>query len=312
MVTIAVAGGTRGIGRTIAETIKGQGKYDVKILGRTANHTIEAETGCEVIAVDYEDVEALTKVLVDNKIDTVISTMFLTTTGVPQVNLIRASEASQYTRRFIPSIWGIPYTMDQLKDFEIGRAKLQALEALQTSSLEYTLFYVGYFLDFWGHPRVKTNQLPNIIAVDIEHNVAAIPGTGDTPVTFTHTRDVAKFVAASLELPKWERESYVIGDTVTWNEFVKIAEEVKGTKFEVSHDSLDLLRTGKVTELPSHPQLYVHMPKEQIQGIFSVFGLWFDEGMFHLKPPNGTLNEVFPDITALTVKELLELGWKDE
>lgn len=80
------------------------------------------------------------------------------------------------------------------------------------STLEYTLFYVGYFLDFWGHPRVKTNQLPNIIAVDIEHNVAAIPGSGDVPVTFTHTRDVARFVAASLELPKWDRESYVIGD----------------------------------------------------------------------------------------------------
>ncbi|KAH6972894.1 hypothetical protein BKA56DRAFT_492850 [Ilyonectria sp. MPI-CAGE-AT-0026] len=309
MVTIAVAGGTRGIGRTIAETIKSQGKHDVKIFSRAANPTLEAESGCEVIAVDYDNVEALTKVLVDNKIDTVISTLFLTTTGLPQVNLVRASEASQYTRRFIPSIWGIPYTME---DFEIGRAKLEALEELEVSTLEYTLFYVGYFLDFWGHPRVKTNQLPNIIAVDIEHNVAAIPGSGNVPVTFTHTRDVAKFVAASLELPKWDRESYVIGDTVTWNEFVRIAEEVKGAKFEVSYDSVEFLRTGKVTELPSHPPLYAHMTKEQIQSIFSVFGIWFEQGMFELKPPKGTLNEVFPDIKAWTVKELLELGWKQE
>lgn len=68
--------------------------------------------GCEIIPIDYDDVEALTKVLVDNKVDTVISTLFLTTTGKPQVNLVLASEACQYTRRFIPSIWGIPYTLE--------------------------------------------------------------------------------------------------------------------------------------------------------------------------------------------------------
>ncbi|KPM41022.1 hypothetical protein AK830_g5566 [Neonectria ditissima] len=282
MAVIAVAGGTRGIGRAIAETIKSQGKHDVKILSRTANSNLEAESGCEIIAVDYDDVESLTKVLVGNRVDTVISTLFLTTTGKPQVNLVRASEKSRYTRRFVPSIWGIPYTMEQLRDFPIGRAKLEALEELETSSLEYTLFYVGYFLNFWGHPHVKTYQLPNIIAVDIEHKVAAVPGTGETPVTFIHTSDVAKFVAASLELPKWDRESYIIGDTVTWNEFVRVAEEVKGTRLDVSYDSLELLRTGKVTELPSYPPLYEHMPKEQIQSIFSVFGIWFEEGMFHL------------------------------
>ncbi|KAF4540747.1 NmrA-like family protein [Lasiodiplodia theobromae] len=309
MVAIAVAGGTRGIGRAIAETIQRQGKHDVKILSRTENLKVESESGCEVIPVDYDNVENLTKVLIENKIDTVISTLFLTTTGAPQTNLIHASEASQYTRRFIPSIWGIPYTKDQLKNFPIGLAKLEALEALEKSSLEYTLFYVGYFLDFWGHPHVKTYQLPNIIAVDIEHNVAAIPGTGDTPVTFTHTFDVAEFVAASLELPKWDRESYVIGETVTWNEFVRIAEDVKGTKFKVTYDSLDLLRSGKVTELPSHLSLYEHMPKEEIQSIFSVFGIWFHEGLFNLQPKK-RLNDVFPHIKAYTVRELLESAWK--
>lgn len=35
MVAIAVAGGTRGIGRAIAETIQRQCKHDVKILSRT-------------------------------------------------------------------------------------------------------------------------------------------------------------------------------------------------------------------------------------------------------------------------------------
>lgn len=111
---------------------------------------------------------------------------------------------------------------------QIGQAKLEAVEALEKSSLEYTLFYVGYFLDFWGYPKVKSFQRQNVIAIDIEHNTAAIPGTGNTPVVFSHTLDVAEFVAASLDLERWGRESYVIGDVKTWNEFLNIAEEVKG------------------------------------------------------------------------------------
>lgn len=38
MVTIVVAGGTRGIGRAIAETTNRQGKHEVKIFSRSANN----------------------------------------------------------------------------------------------------------------------------------------------------------------------------------------------------------------------------------------------------------------------------------
>ncbi|KAH6880819.1 hypothetical protein B0T10DRAFT_531810 [Thelonectria olida] len=311
MVTIAVAGGTRGIGRAIAEAINRKGNYEVKILSRSANPDLAAQTGISVVQVDYNDVDALTKLLEDNKVDTVISTLFVTFDGKPQVNLVHAAEASQHTRRFVPSIWGIPYSRAQVgeRGMQIGQSKLEAVEALEKTSLEFTLFYVGYFLDFWGYPRVKSYQRQNTIAVDIENNTAAIPGSGDTPVTFTHTFDIAEFVAASLDLPSWERDSYVIGDSVTWNEFLSIAEEVKGEKFTVTHDSLDLLLSGKITELPSHPPLYTQMPKDQIQALFATFGVWFEKGLFHLQPAK-TLNGVFPDIKARTVREVLTEGWK--
>ncbi|KAJ3464815.1 hypothetical protein MRS44_009601 [Fusarium solani] len=309
--TIAVAGGTRGIGRAIAEAINRKENYDVKIFSRSPNPSLEAENGIPIIAVDYDDVDSITKVLEDNKIDTVISTLFVTFDGKPQVNLVHAAEASKQTRRFIPSIWGIPYSREQVgeRQMTIGQSKLDAVEALEKSSLEYTLFYVGYFLDFWGYPRVKSYQRQNLIVVDIEYNRAAIPGDGNTPVTFTHTFDIAEFVAASLDLPSWEKESYVIGESVTWNEFLRLAEEVKGEKFEVTHDSLDLLLSGQITELPSHPSLYSQMPKDQIQALFATFGVWFEKGLFELKPTNKTLNEVFPEVHARTVKEVLEAGW---
>ncbi|KAH7153443.1 hypothetical protein EDB81DRAFT_455426 [Dactylonectria macrodidyma] len=312
MVTIAVAGGTRGIGRAIAEAVDRHDNYEVKILSRSPNLELQTKTGIEVIVVDYGNIQALTEVLEVNKVDTVISTLFVTFDGTPQVNLVRASEASKYTRRFIPSIWGIPYSKEQVieRQMDIGKSKLEAVEELEKSTLEYTLFYVGYFLDFWGYPRVKSYQRQNIIAVDIENNTAAIPGKGDTPVVFTHTLDVAEFVVAALGLPKWDRESYVIGDAVTWNEFLAIAEEVKGQKFTVTHDDLNLLLSGKITELPSHPSLYTQMPKEAIQSLFATFGVWFEKGMFNLQP-NDTLNKVFPYIKARTVREVLTAGWKD-
>ncbi|KAL1853934.1 hypothetical protein Daus18300_011676 [Diaporthe australafricana] len=310
--TVAVAGGTRGIGRAIAEAISRKDNIEVKILSRSANPELEVETGISIITVDYSNVDALTKVLVDNKIDTVISTLFVTFDGSGQVNLVKAAEASQYTRRFVPSIWGIPYSRTQVGDIgmDIGKSKLDAVEALQKTSLEYTLFYVGYFLDYWGYPRVKSFQRQNYIAVDIENKRAAIPGTGNTPVAFTHSLDIAEFVAASLDLPKWELESYVIGDIVTWNDLLRIAEDVTGKAFEVTYDDLDTLLAGKITELPSHPSLYSQMPKEQIQALFATFGVWFEKGLFNLQPTIKPLNEVFPNIKVRTVREVIAAGWK--
>ncbi|KAK1623787.1 hypothetical protein BDP81DRAFT_502811 [Colletotrichum phormii] len=308
MITITVAGGTRGIGRAIAEAINRKGGYRVKILSRSPNLTLQNEMGIEIISVDYSSIPALTKVFDDNEVDAVISTLFVTSDGSPQVNMIRAAEACVHTRRFIPSVWGIPYSREQMT---IGQSKLDAVEALENSSLEYTLYYVGYFLDFWGYPRVKTYQIQNIIVVDIEHNRAAIPGQGNTPVTFTHTLDVAEFVVASLELPKWEKESYVIGENVTWNEFLRIAEEIKGVKFEITHDEIDFLKSGKITELPSHSSLYSVMPKDQLQALFATFGIWFEEGLYHLQPKT-TLNQLFPEIKARTVKEVIQAGWSQK
>jgi hypothetical protein len=47
-------------------------------------------------------------------------------------------------------------------------------------------------------------------------------------LVFTHTRDTAKFVAASLGLENWDVETYVMGDKMTFNEVLKVAESVKG------------------------------------------------------------------------------------
>lgn len=82
-----------------------------------------------------------------------------------------------------------------------------------------------------------------------------------------------------------------------------------GTKFDVTYDSIELMKSGKVTELPGHVPDYAYYPKEQVQAIVAGFQLLFEEGHLDFKPKQ-TLNDLFPDIRAVTAKEMFEMGWK--
>ncbi|KAF6787294.1 nmra-like family protein [Colletotrichum musicola] len=316
MAIVAVAGGTGNVGRTIVEAIVATGKHDVKILARKANPKLEKEIGATIIVVDYANVEATTKALEDNNVHTVVSTINMDPPPgqVPkEIELIRAADASKTTKRMISSDWANPHNEGQVNDLGSVPHKLKAQAFLrnETKSLEYTVSHNGFFLDYWGGQAEKSYMASFTFAIDIPNNTAAIPGSGNVPVAFTHTRDVAKFVAAALDLERWEPEMFVIGDKVTWNEFLHLAEEAKGTKFAVSYDSVETLKTGHSTELPGQIPAYPFFPKEAYQGMTATFGLWSADGSFDLPSPGKkTLNEQFPEIKAWTVKAILEAAWK--
>jgi hypothetical protein len=97
--------------------------------------------------------------------------------------------------------------------------------------------YNGYFLDNYGYPRVKTYSVPTPILIDMHHHVAGIPGKGQTPVSFSHTFDVAKFAVALLDTQGWERISWVVCDSITPVEFLKLAEEISGMFFFQKYSS---------------------------------------------------------------------------
>ncbi|OCK80326.1 NAD(P)-binding protein [Lepidopterella palustris CBS 459.81] len=304
MVVVGIAGGTGGLGRAIVDVLKAQGKHTIKVLSRKATSELEQKLGVSIATVDYTDATSLARTLEQNDIHTVISTL-ATAEAEPQLNLIRAADMSAVTKRFAPSEFGILYTARHAKMFPIASNKLLAVEELKKTSLEYTLFSNGFFLDYFGMPSVKSYLQPLTIVVDLANNVAAIPGDGNTPVVFTHTFDVANFVAASLDLENWPERSIIIGDKVTWNKFVETAEAVKGTKFDVTYDSVETLKTGKVTELPSHVPVYPFFPKEQLQGLLSIFGLWFEDGTFNLDAEK-SLNKIFPEIQTKKVEDILK------
>jgi hypothetical protein len=83
-----------------------------------------------------------------------------------------------------------------------------------------------------------------------------------------------------------------------------------GTKFNVVYDSIEDLKSSRVTNLPSHVTTFQFLPKAAVQGIIAAFGLWFAEGAFDFKPEK-SLNDVFPEIKTKKVKQVLEEAWKN-
>lgn len=90
------------------------------------------------------------------------------------------------------------------------------------------MFYNGLFLDYYCSPGVKSYMDGIPLVIDAVHDCATIPVSGNVPVSFCHTRDIAKIVNLSLDLPSWESESWIIGEKRTWNEMLELVEAAKG------------------------------------------------------------------------------------
>lgn len=189
--------------------------------------------------------------------------------------------------------------------------QIAALAHLRTTSLEFTEIATGYFLDYWGMPNIKTNMASTIVAIDIANGVAAIPGTGNEPISFIYTFDLARVVARMLDLPprSWEEITYVLADKLTWNEFLPLAEAARGFKFQVGYDGVQRLSRGEITELPNHRESYSRLPKPLLQEVYSSLGLMMAQGVFDLEFDKA-INNSFPDIKTRTVKETLQEAWR--
>lgn len=102
---------------------------------------------------------------------------------------------------------------------------------MKTKTLEWTTVHNGFFMDYWGFPKVKSTMPPMTLFLDIPNKTAALPGSGDIPAIFSHTSDIGRYVAALLDADAWDKVSHVVGDRVTWNQFTRLAESVTGNCF---------------------------------------------------------------------------------
>jgi len=315
MVRVAVAGGTGGLGRVVIEEILATKKHDVFLISRTADvKAFKDDPNVKVLAIDYDSPENIGSVLKGENIDTIISTMGILGPEHQQAqgNLIDGAVLSGTVKRFAPSEFGLDYMLTKKAGAAIPNEalrdnKVATVEKLAASPLTYTRFVNGFFLDYFGYPHYPTYMPYMAIVFDIQNKVAAIPGDGEVPVTFTLTRDVGKFVAASLDLESWDERSLIIGDKAKLNDMLEWAEAATGSKFQVTYDNLNKLKSSQVTELPANQARYPYFPKQFLDAMVASMGLGMAEGYFDFQGP--TLNEKLPQIKPVKVKEFLEECW---
>ncbi|EAL93729.1 conserved hypothetical protein [Aspergillus fumigatus A1163] len=162
-------------------------------------------------------------------------------------------------------------------------------------------------MDYWGMPVVRTNLTPYIFGINIQHCQAAIPGDGNDVICMTYTYDMAAFLIRLLDVADWPEFSIMVGDEVTYNQLLEMAEEIRGVKFKVTYDSKESIKNGQVT-IPPMPQ-GDSSSEEELKEMTALVSRLTVAGVFKL-PDENRLNARFPDIQPVKMKQFLQNAWK--
>ncbi|KAJ5708233.1 hypothetical protein N7488_008034 [Penicillium malachiteum] len=308
MTVIAVAGGSAGVGKTIVERLVQEPKFQVIVLSRQVTSNGPSFPGAQTVQINYDDVSSMEKTLDAHNVHTIISTIGLISdeTSQSQLNLIDAAENSTVTKRFIPSEFSFIQTPDLLSIDPSIKFWLDAANRLKESSLKYTRVVPGFFMDYWGMPHVPTNLLPYTFGINVAKHEAAIPGDGNDAICMTYTYDMANYVVKALDLDEWPEFNVIVGDEVTYNQLLEIAEKTTGAKFKVTYDTIEQVNSGDVTIPPSPSG--TDYPEDEMKEMTALVSRLTVNGVFQL-PKENRLNERFPEVRPITVREFMEKYW---
>ncbi|KAJ7025190.1 hypothetical protein C8F04DRAFT_968127 [Mycena alexandri] len=256
---VAIAGANAGVGRCIAESILAHGTHTLIVLSRSEFPAL-AEHGAIVTPVSYDSLGNESLVAALAGVHTVVSAIGdHSRSASAQLALVHAAVSANVTR-FIPSGWsGTDGGEDDI--VELYRYKQPVLDALRQSNLKWSHPENGIFLNYLASPTKGIATLkPLKFWIDIENCKATIPGDGNTKLAYTAVEDVGEFVAKALDVPgEWPQSLRIVGATVTHNELIKIAEKVRGKRFEVVYKTVDEYKKDLVS---NPPFIYVNMATE--------------------------------------------------
>ena len=167
--------------------------------------------------------------------------------------IIVACKASLRCKRFIPSECGgnIEQFPEHPEFYVPTHGAIRKLLEEQ-NEIEYTLFNQGWFMDYFiPADRSYMKRILPVWPLDLEKETIRIPGTGDEPITFTAARDTAKALARlATSNSKWEKYTYIAGETTTWKEVIKLIEQIyPDKKLKITHKSLEELRQDRAKHL---------------------------------------------------------------
>lgn len=138
--------------------------------------------------------------------------------------------------------------------------------------------------------------------VSLASSIAELPVREDggwPRFSATTLKDVGLFVAASLELPKWQHDMSMSGDTITMGELLQLAEEVSGESIQVKKFTPEDLQK-QLSEL--EPGNYMGM-------------MWIELKLMYCKDEEDeavmrpVLNNLCPKVKTTSVREYLMKAW---
>ncbi|KAK2839265.1 hypothetical protein FQN49_006314 [Arthroderma sp. PD_2] len=314
MVVVAVAGGTGGVGRTVLDAIAKSGEHKAIVLSRMAANATTANEPRR-FAIDYTNVEQMKLVFQENNVEAVVSALLLVDEGVAQsqINLIRAAAQSGIVSKFIPSEYYIDFHAPIPGAGLFTNFQLEAeAELSRHPQLTWTLIRVGIFLDHLAMPHnPKTTYIsPFWTFVDIDNEQCVFPGDGSQPLILTHSTDLAAYIERLVGLPAkdWPRESLIASNKLQVKDLESLIKKITGKDFKVIYDSVEEIRNGHITPLPSNQTVFDDPAKGELfrevetQVMLSMLSNAHDL-------PGKNLAEIFPEVQTTNIEDFLRAGW---
>ncbi len=198
-------------------------------------------------------------------------------------------------KQFAPSEWAdVNKANDVIQLFR--KLKTPAFDKVNASGTEYTLFTTGVSVEYFAPPQNAKSSLSSLsVGVDFNKGEANFVGMGDEPFCLTLAEDMGRFVAAALDLDKWDERLGTISSRTTWNKLIKLGEKVRGKKFIVNRTTVDVA-ISKLDPNPANPftnfmlDVYIAL----CQGEYDF---------------QATLNQKYPGISPMTIEEFVNKWW---
>lgn len=251
MSTIAVAG-LGDVAKYVVEElnvlVSSNKSIQIVLLSRESRPWFDQQPNAIFRVTDYS-AESLIKHLAD--VDVLISLVHSNDQFYNDAHeaMITACKASPRCKRFIPSECGgdIEKFPEHPEFYVPTRGAIRKLLETQ-NEIEYTLFNQGWFMDYFiPADRSHMKRILPVWPLDFEQGTIRIPGTGDEPVTFTAARDTGKALARlATSNSKWEKYTYVAGETTTWNKVIQLIEKIyPNKKLKRTHKPLEELEQDR-------------------------------------------------------------------
>ncbi|KAM0280821.1 hypothetical protein ACHAQH_003851 [Verticillium albo-atrum] len=238
-------------------------------------------------------------------IDTVVSTLGRDALEL-QIELIRAAEASDSVKWFIPSEYGtdIEYGPSSAQE-KPHQLKLKVRKELRenTKRLEHTFVVTGPYSDMYFN---LSEKFPEVGGFDAGKKKAVLIEAGEGKIGFTTMPDVGKAVVAVLRHPEAsfgksiKVQSFVVTPKQILAEFEK---QTGGEKWEVSYTPLQSLKEAEQKAWSETPN---------IATLYTLGRIWAEGGTLYEKTDNESIGLRDSDLESLeaSVKRDLTTGWE--